>query len=149
VDSSSHLRPSAQAWILNCARHVLNCALPGGPFSLLHLRASSVLVTLPHPCCPVTLSVPASHLAAAEGCYSVAAWLLEECGADANPVDRFKRTPLEVGGWSECPVLACMNACMATSSAVRMWQRQGCLRVCVTGPGNDVIVNSAWLTTSR
>lgn len=36
------------------------------------------------------------HLAAAEGCYSVAAWLLEECGVASNPVDRFKRTPLEV-----------------------------------------------------
>jgi hypothetical protein len=39
-----------------------------------------------------------SHLAAAEGCYSTAAWLLEECSVDANPVDRFKRTPLEVRG---------------------------------------------------
>mmetsp|Transcript_18868 Transcript_18868/g.40627 ORF Transcript_18868/g.40627 Transcript_18868/m.40627 type:complete len:504 (+) Transcript_18868:214-1725(+) len=34
------------------------------------------------------------HLAAAEGCYSVAAWLLAQ-GVDVNPVDRFKRTPLE------------------------------------------------------
>jgi hypothetical protein len=39
------------------------------------------------------------HLAAAEGCYSTAAWLLEECSVDSNPVDRFKRTPLEVRGW--------------------------------------------------
>lgn len=35
------------------------------------------------------------HLAASEGCYKVVEWLLEE-GADANFVDRFKRTPLEV-----------------------------------------------------
>lgn len=43
----------------------------------------------------VTAAVFCSHLAAAEGCYSVAAWLLDECQATANPVDRFKRTPLE------------------------------------------------------
>ncbi len=36
------------------------------------------------------------HLAAAEGCYSSAAWLLSH-GVDVNPIDRFKRTPLEVG----------------------------------------------------
>lgn len=64
----------------------------------------------------VTLSVPASHLAAAEGCYSVAAWLLEGCGADANPVDRFKRTPLEVGLVIRVgPVLTCtawLNDCL-------------------------------------
>eukprot|EP00879_Flechtneria_rotunda_P018122 GHRR01019004.1.p1 GENE.GHRR01019004.1~~GHRR01019004.1.p1 ORF type:complete len:502 (+),score=132.95 GHRR01019004.1:177-1682(+) len=35
------------------------------------------------------------HLAAAEGCHSVAAWLLEECKVAPNPIDRFKRTPLE------------------------------------------------------
>jgi hypothetical protein len=29
----------------------------------------------------------------------VAAWLLEETGAASNPVDRFKRTPLEVTLW--------------------------------------------------
>lgn len=34
------------------------------------------------------------HLAAAEGCYSVVAWLLKQ-GALVNAVDRFKRTPLE------------------------------------------------------
>eukprot|EP00798_Chlamydomonas_sp_ICE-L_P006021 gene6021-5329_t len=34
------------------------------------------------------------HLAAAEGCHSVAAWLLKN-GVDVNPIDRFKRTPLE------------------------------------------------------
>ena len=36
-----------------------------------------------------------SHLAAAEGAYSVVEWLLTDCGAAVNPVDRFKRTPLE------------------------------------------------------
>lgn len=35
------------------------------------------------------------HLAASEGSWSVAEWLLEN-GADINVVDRFKRTPLEV-----------------------------------------------------
>ena len=35
------------------------------------------------------------HLSAAEGCYSVVAWLLSK-GVDVNPIDRFKRTPLEV-----------------------------------------------------
>ncbi|CAD7698960.1 unnamed protein product [Ostreobium quekettii] len=35
------------------------------------------------------------HLAAAEGCHSMVQWLLEEHGVDPNPVDRFKRTPLE------------------------------------------------------
>jgi ankyrin repeat protein len=34
------------------------------------------------------------HLAAAEGCFSVAKWLLES-GAAHSPLDRFKRTPLE------------------------------------------------------
>lgn len=34
------------------------------------------------------------HLAAAEGCYSSVAWLLSH-EVDVNPVDRFKRTPLE------------------------------------------------------
>jgi serine/threonine protein kinase len=34
------------------------------------------------------------HLASAEGCFSVVEWLLAE-GADANPIDRFGRTPLE------------------------------------------------------
>lgn len=34
------------------------------------------------------------HLAAAEGCYSVAEWLMQQ-GVAINPVDRFKRTPLE------------------------------------------------------
>jgi hypothetical protein len=48
-----------------------------------------LLLLLLHCCC-------CRHLAAAEGCYSVAAWLLEEAGAASNPVDRFKRTPLEV-----------------------------------------------------
>lgn len=46
-------------------------------------------------CCCFFLPFSRSHLAAAEGCYSVAVWLLEECQAVANPVDRFKRTPLE------------------------------------------------------
>ena len=38
---------------------------------------------------------PRRHLAAAEGCYSVVQWLVEDMGADPNPVDRFGRTPLE------------------------------------------------------
>ncbi|WIA42498.1 hypothetical protein OEZ86_008486 [Tetradesmus obliquus] len=45
-------------------------------------------------CCDYDKRTPL-HLAAAEGCYSVAAWLLKEIGTAANPVDRFKRTPLE------------------------------------------------------
>ncbi|KAF6260215.1 protein kinase [Scenedesmus sp. NREL 46B-D3] len=45
-------------------------------------------------CCDYDKRTPL-HLAAAEGCYSVAAWLLEEIKAAPNPVDRFKRTPLE------------------------------------------------------
>lgn len=36
------------------------------------------------------------HLAAAEGCYSVVLWLLNDMSCNPNPVDRFKRTPLEV-----------------------------------------------------
>ncbi|CAK0787626.1 hypothetical protein CVIRNUC_010848 [Coccomyxa viridis] len=35
------------------------------------------------------------HLAAAEGCYSVVEWLLTEGKCAPNPIDRFKRTPLE------------------------------------------------------
>ncbi|CAL5224575.1 g7281 [Coccomyxa viridis] len=35
------------------------------------------------------------HLAAAEGCYSVVEWLLTEGKCVPNPIDRFKRTPLE------------------------------------------------------
>lgn len=34
------------------------------------------------------------HLASSEGCYSVVSWLLSQ-GVEVNPVDRFKRTPLE------------------------------------------------------
>lgn len=45
-------------------------------------------------CCDYDRRTPL-HLSAAEGCYSVAAWLLEDCGVDPNPIDRFKRTPLE------------------------------------------------------
>ena len=35
------------------------------------------------------------HLAAAEGCHSVAVWLLSQA-ANVNAIDRFNRTPLEV-----------------------------------------------------
>ncbi len=44
------------------------------------------------------------HLAAAEGCYSVVQWLVEDMGADPNPIDRFGRTPLEdaVRLWLRC-----------------------------------------------
>ncbi len=35
------------------------------------------------------------HLAASEGSYRIAEWLLEQ-GADVNAMDRFKRTPTEV-----------------------------------------------------
>jgi Ankyrin repeats (many copies) len=38
---------------------------------------------------------PGRHLAASEGSYKVAEWLLAN-GADINALDRFKRTPLEV-----------------------------------------------------
>ncbi len=44
-----------------------------------------------------THTPPRRHLAAAEGCYSAVVWLLAH-GVDVNPVDRFKRTPLEVRG---------------------------------------------------
>jgi len=37
------------------------------------------------------------HLAAAEGCYSVALWLLEKCGAHQTQWIGSSRTPLEVG----------------------------------------------------
>ena len=40
--------------------------------------------------------LPCRHLAAAEGCYSVVEWLLTEGKCAPNPIDRFKRTPLEV-----------------------------------------------------
>lgn len=40
------------------------------------------------------------HLAAAEGCFSVVAWLLD-LGVEVNPVDRFHRTPLEVRSQSQ------------------------------------------------
>ncbi|KAI8477395.1 MAG: protein kinase [Monoraphidium minutum] len=45
-------------------------------------------------CCDYDKRTPL-HLSAAEGCYSVAQWLLDECSVEVNPVDRFKRTPLE------------------------------------------------------
>lgn len=37
----------------------------------------------------------ALHLAAGEGSHAVASWLLNDCGCNPNPIDRFKRTPLE------------------------------------------------------
>ncbi|MEW5312654.1 MAG: hypothetical protein WDW38_004271 [Sanguina aurantia] len=46
----------------------------------------------PH-CCDYDRRTPL-HLAAAEGCFSVVAWLLD-LGVEVNPVDRFHRTPLE------------------------------------------------------
>jgi hypothetical protein len=40
-----------------------------------------------------------SHIACAEGAFSVAQWLIES-GVDPNPRDRHDRTPLEVQtGW--------------------------------------------------
>jgi hypothetical protein len=45
------------------------------------------LITWPHCCC--------RHIAAAEGAFSVCKWLLDS-GADANALDRFQRTALEV-----------------------------------------------------
>lgn len=47
----------------------------------------------PH-CCDYDKRTPL-HLAASEGSYKVAEWLLEHT-ADVNALDRFKRTPLEV-----------------------------------------------------
>ncbi|KAG2500845.1 hypothetical protein HYH03_001606 [Edaphochlamys debaryana] len=44
-------------------------------------------------CCDYDKRTP-MHLAAAEGAFSVMLWLLDH-GADVNPIDRFKRTPLE------------------------------------------------------
>ncbi|PNH05328.1 Malate dehydrogenase, mitochondrial [Tetrabaena socialis] len=45
-------------------------------------------------CCDYDRRTPL-HLAAAEGAFSVVLWLLDH-GTEVNPVDRFKRTPLEV-----------------------------------------------------
>lgn len=45
-------------------------------------------------CCDYDKRTPL-HLAASEGSYKVAEWLLEQ-KADVNALDRFKRTPLEV-----------------------------------------------------
>ena len=45
-------------------------------------------------CCDYDKRTPL-HLAASEGSYKVAEWLLEN-KADVNALDRFKRTPLEV-----------------------------------------------------
>lgn len=45
---------------------------------------------------PMHAIVNTRHLSSSEGCYSVVEWLLAECGVEVNPVDRFKRTPLEV-----------------------------------------------------
>ncbi|GIL70021.1 hypothetical protein Vretimale_3301 [Volvox reticuliferus] len=44
-------------------------------------------------CCDYDRRTPL-HLAAAEGAFSVVLWLLDH-GAEVNPIDRFKRTPLE------------------------------------------------------
>ncbi|GFR46936.1 hypothetical protein Agub_g8584 [Astrephomene gubernaculifera] len=44
-------------------------------------------------CCDYDRRTPL-HLASAEGAFSVVLWLLDH-GAEVNPVDRFKRTPLE------------------------------------------------------
>jgi ankyrin repeat protein len=46
-------------------------------------------------CCDYDKRTPL-HLAASEGSYKVSEWLLEN-KADVNALDRFKRTPLEVG----------------------------------------------------
>lgn len=45
-------------------------------------------------CCDYDKRTPL-HLAASEGCYSVVEWLIKDCKVPVNPVDRFKRTPLE------------------------------------------------------
>ena len=53
------------------------------------------------------------HLSAAEGCYSVVAWLLSK-GVDVNPIDRFKRTPLEVGhgsAWGTWGIMGLRLSC--------------------------------------
>lgn len=55
------------------------------------------------------------HLSGAEGAFSVVLWLLDH-GADVNPVDRFKRTPLEVRARPGCQgrrLVACVHACVA------------------------------------
>ena len=65
-------------------------------------------------CLSVTLQAPrlshlspqcslSRHLASAEGFLDVVEWLLSH-GVDPNPIDRFKRTPLEVRpyAWSRC-----------------------------------------------
>eukprot|EP00198_Chlamydomonas_reinhardtii_P001505 XP_001690841.1 protein kinase [Chlamydomonas reinhardtii] len=44
-------------------------------------------------CCDYDRRTPL-HLSAAEGAFSVVLWLLDH-GAEVNPIDRFKRTPLE------------------------------------------------------
>lgn len=45
-------------------------------------------------CCDYDKRTPL-HLSAAEGAHSVVSWLLHDCGASPNPIDRFNRTPLE------------------------------------------------------
>lgn len=45
-------------------------------------------------CCDYDKRTPL-HLSAAEGAYSIVQWLVEECKANINSIDRFKRTPLE------------------------------------------------------
>ena len=63
------------------------------------------------------------HLSAAEGCYSVVAWLMSK-GVDVNPIDRFKRTPLEASYYS----LYLMHVHVLHVRPV-CWSQTGCSRI--------------------
>ena len=68
-------------------------ALPNAPSP----SPSNPAGTLPLTKAPLHISLrPRRHLASAEGFLDIVEWLLSY-GVDPNPVDRFKRTPLEVG----------------------------------------------------
>lgn len=49
-----------------------------------------------------------SHIAAAEGAFSVVQWLVAEEAVDINPIDRHNKTPLEVGHGPGCLATAAL-----------------------------------------
>lgn len=78
----------------------------------------------------------------------MAAWLLEECGVSPNPVDRFKRTPLEVcclvdRHFGVRTVLANVLLCMPTSVGCnRLYSWTGWCRWCMPGAGQLVAASN-------
>ena len=64
----------------------------------------------------IGVHTPCRHLAAAEGCYSVVQWLVEDSGADPNPVDRFGRTPLEDAVCDDAPTATLRDALCTCAS---------------------------------